>query len=1046
MPFDGAYIENGIPNLEKIREVSARNLKTSTIDVADTIGAKLAEDVDTDRTAEDFRNAVRLAKKQGISYNHIVQFAGLVKSAKSYTWHPTKGLNAEGTRLQLELIAAYQLPVDIRAQAVKTAKENLLNSTDITPSQKDTMIDEIDANIAIANRDNEGANITERAFEDVIEAEYGTRPDLSINLGGRTWIFDADGKNNNESWAMIAANMTLKKAMVQQVLDALNTEFADYNIDLVDLRDDLEDVMKNIDKLYNKSRSMVLKLAELPVEDRPKFYEDHYPQLQDAMEDLRSLYEVVGDKEGRGHNFYKKTLETLNTARKNPALDPKIDNAYRILRRNGFMLQRGQTRHNGIVYQDIIKNLFESEEFLQSEFLTDKDRKLIKKRGGFKNLEDEVQQRIMKDATKGTSDFDTRQRLQKYLEDANPLAFDEKNGYPKPERALLNRLRVRTITKRNYAEGIISDSAKFSASEEHFLAKIYGMPGMKHMMLNEDPETLSMQDKLAILFNTHGGAEGAEFRHNNLDLVYKRGPDNEIRIMIPSSDSMRNGGPGTLMQMCNTIREATLAGIEMGVPVEIMLGSGGSMGRFGCDQAMVRRIVAQTLQEHAIERGRAYDPRDPKDAAALRMAMVVMHTEQGRMPDIMSATPEQVAKTNISRITEMLEDHIELTGLVEVGTFIDQRPALKPSMQEKADRRWKEMIEEFRDLRFAVSSKHKDEKGNTVPILNSLARKVMCPNMRPYMNNGARPAAKGSGKEVLDVRAIENDEAKAVAEIFDSSFYASGLMMEELHRTANSNKSSQDRNITAHDVHDHLSQPDWNFFTFGKGVTEAKRFEAARKFEKLSGPGQWDFDRVVAIGKSVNLEKLDPENKDKDKRAVCIIHFDDQDGTVTEEEAYLAKIYYDRLQFLALTEATLKKELNRDVNDIINDFRPADGDLEFGPGEETMREWPVAQTVYDNHRKNDEALGLIHELEDYFQYRLDEGATKEEIEEELGGEALLRQCASAWRAGTLAHTPYWTGEYNYGLENRLETRYKLANENIPVSTNQDFEDHPAVFA
>ena len=1063
MPFDGTYIENGKPNLQKIKTVAEKKLKGSVIDATDAIGAILAENTDSKQIESDLRNIVRLANQEGFSYDQIVEFVKMVKIAVSYTWHPTNELNEEGTRLRLELLAAYELPEDIRDEAVRAAKENIWDSSDITPQQKDTMINEMDANVLIADRDNRGANITERLFEDIIEEEYGERPDLCLNVGGRSWGPDADGKNNNEGWALIAWNMTQKKAIFQQVLDSIE---GNDDTDLIDLREKLNLVMQKIDDLYDKSREMVLALAERPVEEREQYYKDHYQELQNTKYDLRHLYDAVssGDTEDRGHEFYKSTLETLNSVREHDESHIEVDEAYRTLRRNGFIFQKGQTRHNGIVYeQDIISSLFAYEPFLQSEFLSEEDRQLIINEGGFYELKPEVRQRIFMDVTKDTKDIETRRRLQELLENANPLEFDEKNGYPKSARAILDRLKIRAATKRNYAEGIISDAGKFSASEEHFLAKIYGMPDMKHMMLNEDKDTLSMQGKLAIIFNQHGGAEGGEFRHNNLDIVYRRGPDNEIRLMIPSSDSMRNGGPGTLLQMCNTIREATLAGIELGVPVEIMLGSGGSMGRFGCDQGMVRRIVAQTLQEYAIERGQPFDPENPKDKAALRMATVVMHTEQGRMPNLLSGTPGQIANRHLSRITEMLEDQMELIGLVDPGTFIDQRPYLKPAMREKADRRWKEMIEEFHDFRFvktAAKEKTKTlksivgrffdginkhlkqglsfkEKFNAASnaqenklsyVLNSLARIVMCPNMRPYMNHGARPGAKGGGKELIDVRAIENDKAKAVAEVFDSSFYSSGMMMAELQRTANSNESSQDRNIIPQDIRDLMDQPDWNFFIFAKGVTEAMRFEATRKFEKLSYAGKWNFDRAVKIGRSVKLEKTNPD----DKSSPCEMHYDDQWGTISEEEAYFAKIYYDRLQFLALTEATLKGELHRDLDNIINDFRPKDGSLEFGPGEETLKEWAVAKTVYDNHRKNDEALDLTHEIEDYFQHRLAEGAAKEDIVEELGGEARLREIASAWNAGTLAHVPFWTSEYNYGMENRQEARLKLVVDNGPL--------------
>lgn len=1024
MQFEGQYFTNGKPNLELITEKTNENLTRSMIESNRLVGERIAQDLETETSRDNVRAALEVAYESGISRDEIIEIVESLKCNVSYTWHPTNNLSEEGTKLRLKQIEAFQ---NQDTRAIRELTKEIKGSDNLTPKQKATMINEIDANLTIADRDNKGANTVERIYEEEIQDIWsGKRPNIQMNLGGRSWIFDADGKNNNDGWAMMAALTTLKKEMFEQTLEVLDDDLVTGNPKLEKLRNDLGMVLNNLNSIYDKSREVTDTLAQLPVEERETYYRAHYDELQTAKDNLRSLYECVGDAEGRGHNFYNKTKQMLEEACEKQDCasgnNPKLDDVYRTLRRNGFTLQKGQTRHNGIMYGDVIDKLFADETFLNSKFLRDSDRNLLQNVEKFSDLHQNQRRMIMAHVTRGTKDRSVRQELQKFVRDANPLEFDEGNGYPTPESSVEDRMDIRSICKRNFAEAIISDSTDFSAYDQLFLAKIEGVPDMKHMMLNEDRDTLARQASIAVGFNK-GAQEGAEFRNNGSAADYKIGPDNEILIMIPSSDSMRNGGPGTLLQMCNTVSEATRESIKLGVPIEIMLGSGGSMGRFGCDQAMVRRLVAQTMQQVAEEEGfYEWDKNDPEHAAALRMPKVIMHTEQGRMPNLLSATPELISQRHLDRTGEMLEDHLELVGAVEPGTYIDQVPKLSTPMQNKVPQLQQLMITEFTDFRFALGEQNADDN-----ILNSMAEKCMFKHLSPFINHGARPAAKGSKKGITDVRAIENDKRKAMAEIFDSSFFSLGAAMKELHRSTNSNEP-MDRPISNVGVQELIEQPEWNFLIFGKGTTEAMRFEATKKFETLSGEAEsWNFDKAVEVGKSVTLEKIEPN----EPKSLCVMHYDDKDGAITKEEAYLSKIYYDRLQFLALTEASLKGELNRDFDEIINEFRPSDGSLEFEPGAETLEKWSVAQEVYDNHRENDEMLEMVQEIETYFRHRIEtEGASKEEVVAEFGGEEKLREICSSYMEGTLAHIPFWTGDYNYGKDHRLATRQAMNDNNV----------------
>lgn len=1022
-PFKG---ENSKPNTDVVMEFIPGYQADHILNTYDPIIERRSKQEDAEETFDTLHELISVLKAKGYSIDETVGFMKELIVSKSFTPHPTEHLDLTKLDLVMDLVEAAGVEKSERAATLEKVQNALRESGNVAATHKSNILDEIDLSNKFARIHNAGLNTLERFISDSIEDHYGPRKNFWIDMAPRSWDYDADGKNNAEGWAMMAKLSTTTLESTGDIIDTLknldrNNLEADQLEEIDQLTRDLEKLHERLKPVYDQSRGMTAALAKLPPEQREKFYRDHYEDYEKQQKAFGEVYDAVGS-ENRGLDFFDSTKEKLNSLRdtlrdKDENQFLMVDDAYRTLRRTGFALEKGQTRHNDQVYTRIIDNLFNSEQFLARGILNedeiaeikstevyDENGRLVKK-AALSRLSDKAQQGLRNKILRYVSQNGNRELLIKDLYAANPLTFksleDGGNGYPDQERTYLDRLALRALYPLKFDQGVISDAGKHGQPQQKFLADLFGMDTMTHMALNEDAVNLDRQDEIVDEFALRGGgAENIENRKSRQNKM-KNVEDTTLHVMRPASDAERNGGWATRMQAFEQYRKMVRSALLSGNPTEIMLGGGASFGRFGGDVSIVRRVVAQELKQIAVERGKPFDRKNEEDRQMLRMASFVLYTEQGRAKRMYSATPDQVADDFGAKIVEMIEDRLDLEGLVEDFTFIDEVPELPEDYQRHARRSWKKAIKDYSDLRFATG-----EDGKSV--LSKLADKVTCPNMIGYMNFGARPASKSGAKDILNVRAIENDERLYAAQLFHGGFYGSGAMMRGIYDRLNN-----EYNVIKDDYLPKLmDHPEWDYAVFSKNLTDAARFNATRNFEKISKPGNWNFDRALKIGQSARLVKV--EGKEETR-----LLFDNQGGAVSEEEAYLAKIWYDRLQFLAITEASLKRGgLKRDIKDILNDMRPADGGLEVALGPKTLKKWPVVSEIMEEHKKNEQGYALLYMYEDYIQQERDKGRSKEEIVEELGGEEHLRQVASAFRSGTLPHKPYWSGEYNYGVKNR----------------------------
>jgi hypothetical protein len=766
----------------------------------------------------------------------------------------------------------------------------------------------------------------------------------------------------------------------------------------------LEKLQNRIGKLerrlapvYDQSRAVIEALAAAAPEDRAALYESFYQgqaqgskSFAELSRNFARLYKAVGSKNA-GLDFYSTALKTLSRAHESAPHNQPIDEAFRTIQSMGFVLEKGQTRHNDFVYKDIINRLFhrvlDGQNGPDWILKTMTAHELAKLRAHPEKPWDKVikpkrQAEIwdmlieaMKDENEGRT---RRHALVDLLYAANPLTY-RADGYPEQTHTLLDRLALRSAFQLEFEEGIISDSQNMAPFRQRFLAEVFHMPAMKHMPLFEDLLNFGISQTLMNRFARHGGTQAAA---RKADILTKLGVGtgyDGLHVIVPASDSGKEGGPGARLKALRQYRKLARKALESGTPIQIMLGGGLSLGRYGGDVGVVRRIVAQEMKRTALAQHHDFDWKNPRDAKLLRMMSAVLYTEQGRANRLLSATPGQICDTIASRITESVQDLLDLTGAVDDYTFIDEPPELTPAQErltgELADR----TLAAFNRLRHA-----RDEAGNR--ILDSFADRLRPTALMPFANNGARPASKSGSKGISEERAIGNDQSLYAAQLFHGGFYGLGRVM------ASFKEAGLAADLSAILLHN----PDVEYANIVSGLSDALRFNAPALFAKTN-PGQnWSFERALKAGQSTDI--VDGK---------LISHEPD----VSPEEAYLAKIWTDRLLFLSILEGAASGTLeHKSLPELIEVLHPKDGSLDVQPGPATLARWPLPLDVLEKHRANSAGYALI------------QAANRALLAGQAMPEACKRALMGSWRAGTAPHDQLWAASAKHGYSPFVKNR------------------------
>ncbi len=1035
--------ENGDVDVAKTNAFMHIHNVKMTFDSYKPVIEDRADNTDHHTKLEDLRSATRLMSASGYSAEQIGEVLNsYVKISKSFTPHPTEGLSQNGIRLSRNLVKAAEAPADQREEALRTAVTEMLESDNYGASKKSNMLDETDYSNKCARIHNEGVNQLDRDVEQIIYEETGAHADILLNTGPRSWDYDADGKNNAEGFAMMMKMSTT----TMEAMSDLSTNLAqaakgniphELREELKQLQHDADSVMQKLKPVYDRSRHITTKLAETAPEERETVYRQFYDNEYDGMfEQLSQIYDHLDDH--RGLDFYENTVEQLDHLRKDLAEHDRdsthaIDEAYRTVRRNGFALEKGQTRHNDYVYIDMLDNMFESDAFWGLGVLTQKDREELMIAGKFSELPQDVQymhwERILDHARQNGN----RDEIIHILESTNELSFkkvsDGGNGYPDQEKAYADRMKLRGLFPFKFQEGVISDAQEIGSPRQKFIADLYGMVHMKHMSLNEDPANLARQPTLVRHFNEKGGSENMENRKAKMPDLFKRLHET-LHVMRPASDAEKVGGSFTRLQAIQAYRDIVHEAYDMKVPVEVMIGGGQSLNRFGGDVDMVRRILAQELKDIFEEKQKNGEELDEYDDKMMIMATSILYTEQGRTKRYASATPDQVKDDFTGKLTNIIQDYLDMKGHVPDHAFIDERARFSPAMDDLQRVIRDRAILEYDTFRQVVLTGD-DGKPGSKYILDSMVEKAGTPNTIGYQNNGARPEAgkaKGNSKATSSLRAIGKDQTLHTMQSFHAGFMATGSAMRRFHDALHDDfydrKNDPSKQIKVSDIQDLMHNDDWDEAIFSRNLVDAGRFNATHLYDGLTDgkADEWTFDRAIKVGREVAWKR------DADTKKLTLHYNGDED--VSQEELYLSKVYYDRAVFIAMTEASLTQKgqgvtMEDGFDDIMKTVRPENNSLEFGFGERTKEKWPTvqAETLRD-HAKNAPAFSLIYMVEDDIQGKLDAGVDKDKIMEHYGqgdpkaAEATFRGHGSALRSGTLSHKGKWTGKDTYGIKNR----------------------------
>lgn len=1053
--------ENGDVDVAKVNAMAHIQNVRMTADSMEPVLEQRAESTDLNIDGEALKDVIELMHAQGKSAEQIKnRIERYVKIAKASTPHPTEHLSPEGIDLNRGLAAAAEEDKEQRPEAIKNKLGEMAESDNFAAAQKADIVDEADNSNAVARIHNKGANELDRELEAMIYEVTGEHVDVDTNTGPKSWDYDADGKPNADGFAMMMKISTTSMGAFEDTVQNLDAALQSKRLDqrtrfeLQNLKENIEEIMERLKPVYERSRQITRELAaEGDADKRWEMYEKfHKEEFEKLFSQLEGLYDGV-DPDKRGLDFYRDTLESLDNKRKHlievaPEAAMALDSSCRDLKRNGFALEKGQTRHNDLVYKEMLDKFFASEEFDALGILNEEDKALIAQKGTFSKMKHEDEYAIMQKVLAYADENGNREEITAILEKVNPLQKG-KNGYPDQTASYTDRMRLRGLFPYKFEEGVISDSGAFGSPRQKFIADLYGIENMKHMSLYEDRPNLSRQGKLTSgTYKPFGGEENLVKRRDKFEFDRRDVEQRMIKalhMMRPASDAERAGGSFTRLEAIKQYREAVrdAYNLEPKIPIEVMIGGGQSLNRFGADVDMVRRILAQELKEIFMEKKEKGEPLEGYDHDMMIMASSVLYTEQGRTKRILSATPGQVRDGLMKKTTNILKDLMDLKGEVEDYTFIDQRKKFSPQMERVQENIWKRGIEDYAALNQTYK---KDEHGKPTEelVLDGYAAEAGPMEMVGKQNFGSRPASgKASGDKqdvVSGFRAIGKDQTLYSMQSFHAGFYGAGTAMANFHHALN--EGDEIKQITLNDIKDLMQDDDWDEAIFSRNLIDAARFNATHLAKELFGEEEakeWDHDRLMALGKLVQPINAGKNEKGEDMFILAC----KSSENVTQEQMYFAKIYYDRARFLAFTEASLapnnaKVTMKSSEQKILDSIKPESG-LEITLGKRTQERWPtIMEKTISDHKLNAPLFSLNNMVDKDIRYRKEriaqkmEGAEpeeiakamKENIDQHYGNgdasmaEKVLRGIASALRAGTLPHKDKWMGKDSIGLKNR----------------------------
>ena len=627
--------------------------------------ASRAFNVDNPAVYDNLRQAVKDMKTLGFTFDETVKmFNQDIKFSKSPTPHPTENLSIESIKAYMNVMKAAESDPDIREQKIEAAVSDMMLRDDISPETKFSILDEIDLSDLYAENHNMGVNNLERFVEDIIEQEYGERPKISFDATLKSWDYDSDGKNNAEGFAfmaktasttMAALNLTIRSIEQAQEQGLIpDSEMARINETL----EECQTIHDAMEPVYERSREITQTLALLTPDERGAYYEKVYNEEYETLSNAFSLvYDSVGSP-NRGLDFYKDTIAVLRKAvdaqvQDTPRHENPLDDAMRVLRRNGVAMEKGQPRQNDFMHIDIIHNLINHEPFRKLGILSDdelaeidavKGYSMPEEKGG---LSDYRKHEILDKIASYVELNGNRRDILALLNEANPLEIDS-NGYPAQTRSLLDRFMLRSVYPHKYEDSINSDAQPGSDERLHFFFRVFDIKHGSSMSLHEDRGTLPRKPDLTVRFFEHSGGKYLEKMrsyHEAAKLPWymdRSGGKDMLKSMTGPSDAQKVGGPAAQMEIFWIWGQGVQNAWKHGYYEEHMFGTGMASDRFGADGGTCSDVKAQEMMEIVKEHG-PFDRTIPEHRRFMRSALAESFTQQGRHKRYAMSTSGQIA-------------------------------------------------------------------------------------------------------------------------------------------------------------------------------------------------------------------------------------------------------------------------------------------------------------------------------------------------------------------------------------------------------------------
>lgn len=956
----------------------------------------------------NIENMLELAHEAGYTDENLENFFTDIRIWKSITPHPTEHLNSEGIALFRTLIAAGEMEEDHRAAAISNIVDKML-TTHITPIRPATTFEETDSAAEQSRIYRQGQREMFRRINTAVNNTFGDfiiqpnlkRDEANPDIGLRTWHGggDADGKPNADRWALMYGMLTFTKEAIEDHLKDINkAEEAIKTGSANTLCKEWERAAKpftHVKEALQQLQGRINHLERRFVQTDPNGANKKLkPDVDyDAIKtDFSNLY--VGLKMGeQTFESQRSFVRQLDNHFKHFAQNIKNPEAREIMAESHFLLtQYGlssviiETRHNGLVYQDTINNIFEDAQFRADIKLTPDQNSALSAAGKFTNLDSDVQTKLLEQAKSALS----ADALKEVFIRANPFGKDE-NGYVHQTHEIFERFELMSVYPEQFSMGIIAEADGMSASYQRFFAEPSGVKTLLHTPLNEEYETLQQISDFLEQDHLNGGKHDIHVRALQTTSIVPDWYGHSLvqGQMLPCSDSGKELGPCANLLQTAKIREVTARSVAMGMATLIKRGNGMSLERGGGDEMFYTRLIAQILEEQAERRGTPLNPDDPQDRVLLQMASFFSNTEQGRAIRIMSGTSAQVADDLCNKVGEMLGRRMELEGLLKKGTMIPPRGVYSPKTDKFLNETADAMMRRYSDFRNAQNIKG-DNKN-----VDLWAQVTSNPSMAGAANSSARPQSKSTGSKaalLTKQRAIGSNIWNAFARSNQDGYFTCGEFMERLHKNYNQGKLSQA------DVEQFTLKSQWwrrNFFQ--RALIAAVRSGMKHGFDRL-GANDMTFDRAIEIGRTARVEN-------------GVFKFDDPTEKVTEGQALQAAFFYDQAVFAALTEAGLginkldstgRSAFDKPLSELLKTVRPSDNSVHINYGSKTFERWP---NLIDNLRAARNTLPELV-LTDLYEEQIKEGHKIEE--------GTKRLIVSAARSGTIPSTDMIFEPHSYG--------------------------------